>query len=67
MKFQGDISHRPEGVMETHQLFLLGIAHEEEGHRAVKAELVDQIADMLHCCCAESAVLELQKEERRPA
>ena len=45
--------------MEAHQLFLLGISHKEEGHRAVKAELVDQITDMCHCCCAESTVLEL--------
>ena len=53
--------------MEAHQLFLLSIAHKEKSHRAVKAELVDHLADMLHCCCAESPVLKLQKEERRPA
>ena len=49
--------------MEAHQLFLLGIAHKEEGHRAVKAELIDHVTDTLHCCCAESLVLELQEEE----
>lgn len=59
--------NKSKGTLEAYQLFLLGIAHKKEGHRAVKAELVNQITDARDCCWAESTVLKLQKEQRGSA